>query len=145
MNLEILPRKLKGSKFIIWIAIQFFAKNIMLWQLFRSGSIMNYKEQFYIFLVLILLFACEKNKNPFEPNTSDPVVSLNRGNIFYYHFYERSEAVLYDWFGNDKVTGDTVINNIDYSILNYERLERADDTRLYSYINGNEIIKLQYN
>ena len=105
---------------------------------------MNIKYTFFGLLILVILVTCEKNKIPFQPNTSEPVVSLSKGNIFCYHFYNRSDFVLHDWLGNDEVTGDTIINNINYSILNKERMERADNTKLYSYINGNEIIKLEY-
>ena len=95
-------------------------------------------------LLVIFLISCEKNKNPIQPNTSWTVVSLNKGNLFYYHKYSLFGGVLTDWFSYDKVTGDTLINKIIYSIFNNKRIERADKIRLYSYYKGNEIIKLEY-
>jgi len=105
---------------------------------------MNIKYRLFSLLILIILICCEKHKTLVQPNTSDPVVSLSKGNIFLYHFYRRSDCILHDWFGYDEVTGDTIINHIEYSIINNERIERSDNTKLYSYINGNEIIKLEY-
>ncbi len=95
-------------------------------------------------LLVIFLISCEKNKNPIQPNTSWTVVSLHKGNLFYYHKYSLFGGVLTDWFSYDKVTGDTLINKIIYSIFNNKRIERADKIRLYSYYKGNEIIKLEY-
>ncbi|MEJ2628016.1 MAG: hypothetical protein P8078_05635 [bacterium] len=105
---------------------------------------MNTKYPLISLLILIILFSCEKNKNLFQPNASTPVVSLNKGNVFCYHFYNRSNCVLSDWFENDIVTGDTIINHINYSIIDNKRIERADNTSHYLYINGDETIKLKY-
>jgi hypothetical protein len=105
---------------------------------------MNIKYQFFAFFIFIFFFACERDKSLLQPNTFKPVVSLSKGNIFYYHFYNGSDVVIYDWFKSDQVTGDTLINNINYSILDKKKIERADTKRLYSYINGKEVIKLDY-
>lgn len=106
-------------------------------------------KSFIIFSLLgIIALSCEKD---FSPLTLYPeqAVALNIGDIFYYHGHSvvhGSDSIwaLAEWFGYDKVMGDTIVHDNRYFVLNHNILRRANKNKLYGFENGREVTLLDY-
>lgn len=109
------------------------------------------KLNVYITILIFLVLSCENKKavSPIDTNDTNPykyaIVSLQKSNLYYFSYYSIGTAVVYDWSGYEEITGDTILNEVTYSVINNIRMERADREKVYIYDNGRETIKLDFN
>ena len=112
---------------------------------------MRLKTYIIISLVLVFTLSCERKEtvSPIDTCDTNPfkcaIVSLQKSNLYYFHYYNVTNEALQDWFGYEEIIGDTTVNKVTYCVIDNLRMERADKEKAYIYSNGEETIKLDFN